>query len=303
MRLQGFDLNQLLCLEALLEECNVTRAAERVHLSQSTMSASLEKLRTHFGDPLLTRSGRKLVPTSFAKSLIGPLGELLARTRGFAALSPENSVANTDRLLKVIASDYSLAAFLGAAIKRSQQVMPGLRFDVLPLSAASPQLLASGEIDLLFAGEAFDVGRTPNIGLFEDEFVCLTCINGDPETTSLSRQAFMDRQHVVVRYFENQMRFYDEIALRREGLKRAHTVSVWSYVSVPHLIQGTKLVATVTARMAERICERWPIKTHPFPFEHQPMRMQAYWHPSRDEDPMVSRFLALAKSVCDEEKA
>ncbi len=175
MRLNGFDLNQILCLDALLAERSVSRAAERVHLSQSAMSWVLAQLREHFGDPLLVRSGRHLMLTPFARTLVGPVSEFLTRAHALTTLSPDQEPADIDRELKIVASDYSIAAYLGDAMKRAAATMPRLRFDVLPLSTHSALLLHGGEADLLCAGQALDVGRPPNELLFEDEFACLVC--------------------------------------------------------------------------------------------------------------------------------
>ena len=151
LRLKGFDLNQLICLEALLAERNVTRAAQRVHLSQSAMSTILGQLRVHFEDELLVRSGRQLVLTPFAKLLIAPLSDLMSQARSFASLEPDLGTLNVDRELKIVASDYSMTTFLADAIKRIGQQMPNLRFDILPLTSQSSSLLEAGEIDLLLA--------------------------------------------------------------------------------------------------------------------------------------------------------
>ena len=85
MRLNGFDLNQLVCLKALLSEQNITRAAAQVHLSQSAMSTTLGHLRRHFDEPLLVRSGRVHVLTPFAKSLTAPLHYMIAQALTFSA--------------------------------------------------------------------------------------------------------------------------------------------------------------------------------------------------------------------------
>ena len=107
----------------------------------------------------------------------------------------------------------------------------------------------------------------------------------------------MSRQHVVVRYFENQMPFVDEDALRRVGLNRQRDVSVWSFSLVPHLICGTPMIATVASLIANGMQRRWPIRIVPFPFEHQPVRQYAYWHPSRDNDPVVAEFMTIVRDV------
>src|ERR1044072_1286367 len=77
MQLNRFDLNLLIALDALLREKNVTRAAERVFVSQPAMSAALHKLREYFNDPLLVRVGREMELTARGESLVEPVREAL----------------------------------------------------------------------------------------------------------------------------------------------------------------------------------------------------------------------------------
>ena len=297
MRLKGFDLNQLICLEALLAERNVTRAAQRVHLSQSAMSTILGQLRLHFGDDLLVRSGRQLVLTPFAKLLIAPLSDLMSQARSFASLEPDRDTPNVDRELKVVASDYSMTTFLADAIERMGHDMPNVRFDILPLTSHAAALLDAGEIDLLLAGQALNVGRAPNERLFDDDFSCVVCREQVATGKKLTRKDYMARRHVVVRYFEHQMSFEDEDVLRASGVQRQRHITVWSYALVPQLICGTPMIATIPTRIARRLAARWPIAALPFPFDHQPVRVFGYWHPSRDKDMVLSNLLSSVRDV------
>ncbi len=297
MRLNGFDLNQLICLEALLAECSVSRAAERVHLSQSAMSTVLAQLRIHFNDPVLVRSGRNLVLTPFARSLIGPLKELLSRTHAFMGLTPDQAPADVDRELRVIASDYMVTSCLAPSIKKAGETMPNLRVDVLPLTGVSTQCLENGEVDLLVAGQALDVGRPPNETLFDDVFVCLACADNGPGGKTLTPKQYLERKHVVVRYFEHQMTFEDEEALRRSGLKRPRHIAVWSSLMVPHLVCGTPMIATVKSRVANQIAKQWPVKVFDFPFKQEPENVYAYWHVSRNEDRVLQSFMNIVRDV------
>jgi len=74
-----FDRNLLGALDALLSECNVTRAAEKLGVTQPTMSGKLQRLRYQFDDELLVRKGRDMELTPFASSLIGPVRQAIAR--------------------------------------------------------------------------------------------------------------------------------------------------------------------------------------------------------------------------------
>lgn len=291
MRLSGFNLNQLVCLEALLVEGNVTRAAERAHLSQSAMSAVLAQLRTHFDDELLVRSGRGMVLTPFARSLIAPMSQLLSQAQSFAALRPTEEKSRINRELTIAASEFVVQTCLAPAIAALRSYMPGMRFDLLPLSESSGKLLQNGEVDLVLAGQSLDIGMPPKVEAFSETFVCLSCAEYGPKTEDLTQQEFLERDHVVVKYIKDQMTHDDEEVLRREGHSRKRRITVWSYSLVPYVICNTDMIATVPARSASQIAQRWPVRVHPFPFKHDPVRVFAYWHASRDSDEVLEQLV------------
>ena len=297
MRLNGFDLNQLVCLKALLVEQNVTRAAEQMHLSQSAMSTILGHLRRHFNDPLLARSGRLHLLTPFAKSLIAPLNKMIAQAYDFAALRPGELQLDVEREIRVVASDYAIRTILDTATRQVQNVFRNVRLDVLPLSERSPRLLASGEVDLVLSGQSFDIGVTPSTCVLEDQYVCIACSKMGPSGGKLLPQEFANSDHVVVRYFDQQMTFEDEDALRKAGVVRTRRITTWSHTQVASLVCGTPMLATVPARIAYDFAKRWPIKILPFPFMHEPIRVFAYWHPSRNQDAILSALVDAAKSM------
>ncbi|MEM7408341.1 MAG: LysR family transcriptional regulator [Pseudomonadota bacterium] len=297
MRLNGFDLNQLVCLDALLRERNVSRAAETVHLSQSAMSWILAQLRDYFGDPLLVRSGRTLVLTPFAMTLVAPVAELLRSAQGLLASTPSEMQHQAERVLRVVASDYVLTAGLAAAVQQATVASSNLRIELLPLTMAAPRLLANGEIDLLFAGQALDVGKPPDQLAFEDQFTCVVCSRRGPRGKTLTPKSYLARRHIVLRYFEHQLTFEDEEALRRQGIARERRVSVWSHALVPSLLAGTDMIATVAERAAFEMVARWPLRKLAFPFSQDPIRTYAYWHGSRQGDQQLFRFLELSQQA------
>ena len=294
MRLNGFDLNQLVCLRALLVEQNITRAAEQVHLSQSAMSTILGHLRRHFNDPLLTRSGRLHVLTPFAKSLIAPLNKMIAQAHDFAALRPGELQLDVEREIRVVASDYAIRTVLDTATRQIQNIFRNVRLDILPLSERSPRLLASGEVDLVLSGQSFDIGVPPSTCVLEDKYVCIACSKMGPVGDKLLPQEFANSEHVVVRYFDQQMTFEDEDALRKAGVVRTRRITTWSHTQVASLVCGTPMLATLPARIAYDFSKRWPIKILPFPFAHEPIRVFAYWHPSRNQDAILSALVHAA---------
>lgn len=136
------------------------------------------------------------------------------------------------------------------------KVLSNLRFDILPLSERSLTLLGNGEVDLVLAGYSFDVGVLPSTCLLRDKFVCVACLEMGPNDLVLLPQDFSEREHVVVQYFDNQMTFEDEDALRKEGVIRYGRITTWSHTQVASLVCGTPMLATVSARIAYDFAER-----------------------------------------------
>jgi DNA-binding transcriptional LysR family regulator len=118
-----------------------------------------------------------------------------------------------------------------------------------------------------------------------------------PSGGKLLPQEFANSEHVVVRYFDQQMTFEDEDALRKAGVVRTRRITTWSHTQVASLVCGTPMLATVPARIAYDFAKRWPIKILPFPFMHEPIRVFAYWHPSRNQDAILSALVDAAKSM------
>ena len=293
MRLNGFDLNQLICLQALLRERSVSKVAAQVHLGQSSVSWILAQLRAHFGDQLLVRAGRQFVLTPFAETLVEPVGELLAQAQALTARGPGDDPAQSARRFRIVASDYLMAAGLSRVIQAAAAAMPRLRFDLMPLTAVGSAALLRGDVDLLCAGQALEMGLPPNRLLFEDHFVCLACAEHGPAPDMFDKTEYLRRQHIVLRYFEQHLTFEDEEALRREGVDRRQRMAVWSHALIPDLLVGSEMVATVAGRVATELTRHWPLRQLPFPFKQTPMRVYAYWHASRNDDPVTSKFVDM----------
>src|SRR5690349_15790923 len=103
MNLEAVDLNLLVVVDAVLETGSATRAAARLHVTQSAVSNSLRRARELFGDPLVVRSGRGLSPTPMAEALAGPLRSTLAQLRGLLGVGFEP--ATSTRQFQIACSD------------------------------------------------------------------------------------------------------------------------------------------------------------------------------------------------------
>ena len=117
MHLNKFDLNLLIALNALLQEKNVTRAAERVYVSQPAMSAALQKLRDYFRDPLLIRVGREMELTPRGLSLVEPVRDALLHVQATLGTQPSFDPATVERIFSLSIRDYMVPRLMPGVLR------------------------------------------------------------------------------------------------------------------------------------------------------------------------------------------
>ena len=173
MHFQKLDLNLLVALDALIEERSVSRAADRLHLSQSAMSSALSRLREYFGDELLAPVGRRMEPTALALNLAPQIREILQRIRVTLHTRPSFEPATAERRFRIMTSDYLIEVLLADVIRTLAQIAPGIQMQILPSNAASFALFLAGDIDLIITPEDHTLPEHPRSALFEDTYSCV----------------------------------------------------------------------------------------------------------------------------------
>ena len=292
MRLSGFNLNQLVCLQALLRERSVTKAAEQVNLSQSATSAILAQLRDHFGDELLTKSGRGLVTTPFADSLLTPLGSLIAQAQDFAAKRPDQKPDAVERDLKIACSDAIFEMCLAETIQSVSAVMPGLRFHILPVSEDTGRLLRDGQLDMVISNRSPEPGNWATQLIFEDKLVCVGCRKLGPMRGEVTSHSIVNFEHVVVRY-SNSPQTSDFLELDQGSFANQRNTYVWSYMFVPRLVCGSKRLAVVPERIARNMARRWDLSIHEYPLSNIVIPAYAFLHPNRKDDFVLNALIRI----------
>ncbi|MEO5597817.1 MAG: LysR family transcriptional regulator, partial [Novosphingobium sp.] len=168
MRFKGLDLNLLVAFDVLLDECNVSRAAERLHLSQPAVSAALRRLRDFFNDPLLALHGKRMVPTPHAVALRPQIKQLLADVEGVIGRSTLFDPATSDRWFRICVSDYLSTVLFSELISALRAKAPHIRLDLQQPSEEMPVRLDRGEIDLVLTPDQHCTLSHPSELLFEE---------------------------------------------------------------------------------------------------------------------------------------
>lgn len=284
MRLKGLDLNLLVAFDALLETRSVSRAAERMNLSQPAMSAALSRLRAYFGDELLTVSGKRMYPTPFAESLLPHLRETLRSVDGLIAASVTFDPQHSERTFRIVSSDYILAALLAPLIGRLTGTAPGVRFEFITPSEECSAEFREGRIDLFVAPDSFLMSGHPTELLLEERQVVVGWKKNPVFNDGISEEDFMNAAHVSVAIGPRAVPSFADRQLELLGRPRRVEVSVGSFTAVPWLVQETSRIALLHERLALRMRKHFDIAIAEIPFPFPVMREVMQFHASRAEE-------------------
>ncbi|HWU62615.1 MAG TPA: LysR family transcriptional regulator [Ensifer sp.] len=285
MRLERFDLNLLVVLDALLEERNVTRAAERLHIGQSAASAALKRLRDSFGDELLVPAGRRFELTPLAQGLVAPVRDTLLRARSAIALRPSFDPATEARRFTICASDYALSVFLGRAATEIAAKAPRIQLDFSRPPIELHEAFERGALDLMIMPEQYASRFDhPQMQLLRDDHVCLVCASNPIADRQLTMEDYLDMGHIAVRLGDAASLAFEEWFLPRFGRQRRVECSVDFFSAVPHLLMDTNRIVTTHRRFAEALMKRFPLRLLEAPFSMSELVEVMIWPRYRDLD-------------------
>jgi LysR family nod box-dependent transcriptional activator len=285
MHFKGLDLNLLVALDALLEEQNVSRAGERVHLSQSAMSGALARLREHYQDPLLVQVGRKLKLTELAESLVQPVRAILLQIEVTMNPTPAFDPGRSTRAFVVMASDYGSIVLISEALRRLEKAAPHITVEIRPFSDTPLESLERGDVDLLVMARDFLSEDHPIAPLFSDRFVCVAWSKNLLIEGNISVEQFVNLGHVVVKYGRKGIAHIQEKFFESRGYVRRVEVVVGSFSAVPHFLVETDRIAVMHERLAKEYAKVMPLKLLSPPIDMPSLNQAMQWHTYRDKDP------------------
>ncbi|GAB3129364.1 LysR family transcriptional regulator [Novispirillum itersonii] len=248
--IKSLDLNLLKALDALLETRSVTRAAERLGLTQPAVSGLLVRLRDVFGDPLFIRSQRGVVPTPRAEALGVPLRQALRDIQSL--LTPEAFVpAQAAMTVTVAATDYAQTAVLLPLMLLLRQEAPGIRIAVRPVDPSGlGSQMECGHLDMALITPDLAAETMRQRVLFHEHYVCLMRKGHPVADTPLTVERFCALDHALMSHDGSKFRGVTDVALEGLGLSRRVVAVVPSFLVLIDLVRRSDLVAMVPGRLA-----------------------------------------------------
>jgi len=299
--LSRLDLNLLVALDALLTERSVTRAAERLHLSQPALSASLARLRTHFNDPILARRGNAYELTPLALRLIEHTTTALEAARRVFESQAIWTPHDSTREFSIYGSDYGFATIGAAVSKLAAEAAPGVRFRFMLHNPGivddAVNRLRSADAMVIPHGHLTDL---PYMDLWRDDWVIIASESSERIGDELTMEVLGELPWVLT--FQTRTAYTSAARqLQHLGIEPRVEAIVESFLSLPHFVAGTDrlgLLQAGLARTAERVTG---IRILAPPFDATPVVSALWWHPVHSRDPehawMRGLFEQAAKLV------
>ena len=280
---RNLDLHLLRCLDALITERSVTLAAERIGISQPSMSNALARLRRLTKDVLLVRTSQGMVPTPRAHELLGSVQtglrafeDVLGQRGTFEPSAAKGSIT-------VAASDYPGMLIFPRVLARLRREAPGLELRMrLPDPLHVREWLTEGGCDIV-------VGYLPGMAdglhqklLFSEPLVCALAADQHPTVGDhLSLDYFAQAQHVVFGSPfgpKSTLESMIDDVLSRLGVQRKVGVRVASALMSPHMVAHTQMLAVQPVVFARHFARLLPLRVLPAPFELPPLEVSMVWH-------------------------
>jgi DNA-binding transcriptional LysR family regulator len=283
--MESLDLNLLRVLEALFTERSVSGAARKLGTTQPGVSLALRRLRARFGDELFVRQGAAMVPTLAAEALLEPVMRIMTTVRSdiltAASFDPEKS----ERYFTLALSDLGELSFLPTLMAALRERAPNLALRSVNLGPADlRRALADGTVDLalgFFLGLEGDALFTQT--LFRQGFGCLAR-GGSGQDAPITLHDYLAADHVVVDQPGRSQEVLERhlVAL---GLSRRTVLRTPHFLTVPWLIAGSDLIATVPIGIGHIFAQFAPVRFAPLPFDAPEVALQQIWHRRSHNDP------------------
>ncbi|MFD5214263.1 LysR family transcriptional regulator [Microbacterium sp. NPDC058345] len=300
-QLSRLDLNLLVSLDALLTERSVTRAAERLHLSQPALSASLSKLRVHFGDQILARRGNSYELTPLAVRLAEHTSTALESARRVFETQASWSPSESTREFSIYGSDYGFVTIGRAVSALAAQRAPGVRFRFMlhNPTIVDDALTRLRSVDgmVIPHGHVTDM---PYADLWRDDWVAIVDEKHFGSDDELTMQRISEAPWALT--FQSRTAFTSAARqIQQLGVEPRIAVVVESFLSLPHFIVDTDRIGLIQSAVIPTVSAVPGIRVVPLPFAATPIVNALWWHPVHGRDPehawMRELFAEAARSL------
>lgn len=286
MNLSNVDLNLLKVFEALYIERNVTRAAVRLGIAQSSLSSSLKRLRELFHDELFVRSSKGMMPTKRALSIESNIIECLNSVREAIIVPQKFDPTSSTRTFVIGGSDFSAFTILPELIRFLRKTAPQMRLEMRPIPPNETiDYIEGGRVDFAISSENIHPKKIFRKLLFSEDMAVIVGRNNalHQPNKNLTLKKYAELQHIYITSKGEGEKMVDQV-LKKNSLKREIYLTVQSFLIVPFIVENSDLIATVSERVATQCSQQSKLCIYPFPSKIEKNKFHILWGKSANSD-------------------
>ena len=295
MHLRNVDFNLLLPLRALLEERSVSRAAERMQMSQPALSAALARLRRHFNDELLERRGNSYDLTPLAVQLLERAHAATSSLERIFLARADFDPATSTREFSIFSSDYLMSVLGGALASVITEAAPAVRLRFHNMTAGvvmnAPDSLRDHDGLLMPHGY---LSNHPHLELFVDRWVGLVATDNDLVGEALNLDQLSELPWVFTYSGPSE---YTPAAKQMQLLGVEPRIEIVSpgFLAVPALLAGSNRISLMQESLATRMVAAGGVRAVELPFDVVPLTETFWWNAVHDRDPEHVWFRSMLR--------
>lgn len=289
---EEIDLKLLRLLDALYATHSVTRTAERLSLSQPSVSIGLARLRKMLADPLFVRTSEGMQPTPRMDDLMPSVRQVLSGFDQLIARTSHFDASTSERIFRIFMTDASHITLMPKLFAHVHAIAPGIRLEAASIGPNMSTELQSGEADLA-------VGLIPGLeagfyqqALFDQDWICL-CSPDHPRLGSrLSLKTYLSESHVGI-VSGTGASLLDK-ALQHIGQQRHVQLALPGFLGLSAILRSSELIATLPRHIGETLAKTAGLRVLTCPLPIEGFTVKQYWHTRFHQDP-ANRWL---RAVC-----
>lgn len=295
-----YDLNLLPVFVTLMEERNVTRAADRLGITQPALSNALSRLRVVMRDPLFVRERYGMQPTQMALELAPVIAAALAAIDGVVLGQQEFDPAKAELSFTIAPNSYVEFVLMPAIVARLRETAPGIRLRLTPYGSDLVETgVMSGATAMVLGRIAEPPDNLVVQHLMDEGLACVVRADHPEVSDSLSKEQYERLRHVnVVPHGRLRVGLFQ--ALEQRGLKREVAVSVTHFLAVPEMIAVTDYCATLPTLICRHLAADRRLKIVPAPVDLGTFPVDLAWHVRHRNDPAHRWLRSLVADVARE---
>ena len=294
--LQTLDLNLLKAFSVLMEERNVSKAAEHLAITQPAMSGVLARLRDSFDDPLFVRVQRGVVPTNRALELAPQVKKVLNEVEQLLQ-PPQFDPTTAELTVRIACTAYAMRAVIVPFLRLLKIQAPKIKVAVLAINESIVQnQLEQRQIDFSLVTPDFQAPDIHAQNLYDERYIC--AVRHDhpiAQQTELTLEQFCQLEQALISYHGCSFSGVTDKALQAMGLQRNISLSVQNFIILPELLEQSDLLAVVPERLITHLDN---LKRFKPPLKIQGFTKTLIWHERTHKDPAYRWIRELIEKAC-----